>query len=635
MTSFEPYLQIRRMIVKRDSRTVYDASFRPGLNIICGENSSGKSTLMDFLFYGLGGELADWRESALLCSEVVLEVTLNGHTAVLSREVSKESGRPMRIGTGTLAQLSSGEAEWGLYSYRRAQNKESFSQVIFRLLGMPEATGDANSNITMHQILRLLYADQLSPVDRIFRFERFDTELTRQTAGDLLCGGYDNLMYRRQLRQREANKELEAATAEYRNAIAIFSGQKHAINMDWLKAERGRISDEIAKTHAEASALEKKIFNAEVSDGLSIEAQNRAYAAVVEAQSELLDLQGERDSLKLEIADSAEFILALETKLDQLRDSAITAKSLKSISFIYCPSCFAPVEEASTDHACSLCKTPFDKERAQSRILAVINETGIQLKQSRSLQQFRNEQVMDLDAKVSRAKARWNAVSERYRLINRTPSTELRSRARELYSRAGYLERQLEDLSQKQIVLERIEALSKRRAMLTSEISDLSELIDAGERAQKEQLLKAYSLISKNAAKLLRQDLLRQDIFAKADRVDFNFGADRLAVNGESFFSASSMVYLRNSFFAGFLDASIQDPSFRHPRFLMLDTIEDKGIEPERSHHFQNLLAKMSDSNPVEHQLIYATSMISPQLAKSDYVVDRFYTHDSRTLALT
>ena len=634
MTSFNPQLSVRRMVVKRNAHVVYDAPFHSGLNIVRGENSSGKSTILDFLFYGLGGDLSDWREAALACSDVTLEVNLNGHPAVLSREISETSGRPMRIFTGTIADANAAGAAWGLYPYRRSQGKESFSQVIFRLLGMPEATGDANSNVTMHQVLRLLYADQLSPVDRIFRFERFDTALTRQTVGDLLCGAYDNTLYRRQLRLREADKEYADATAEWRNAMAAFNNVTHAVTLEWVEAQRAVLVQDLATTHAEAEALEEKIFNAEVSDGLTLEEQKSAYAALVTAQQDLLAVQSDRDALQLEIADSDNFIAALEAKLDQLRDAEAAADAIKGITFIYCPSCFAPVDEAVGEHACALCKSPFDQGRAQARILSVINETGIQLRQSRDLQGDRLQEATMLDARVAETTRLWNGLAERYRLLNRLPSTELRAKARSLYSRAGYLERQIEDLGQKSALIERIDALSRARAQLNTEISELKDAIEGSERGQREQLSRAYTLISDNTAKLLRSDLLRQDTFAKAASIAFSFGDDRLSVGGESFFSASSMVYLRNSFFAAFLEAALTDPKFRHPRLLILDTIEDKGMEPERSHHFQNLLAEMSNNARVEHQLIYATAMISPELEDTDFVVDRFYTHENRTLSL-
>ncbi len=634
MTSFDPRLAVRRLVVRRGNINVYDGRFNTGLNIISGENSSGKSTVLDFIFYGLGGDLSNWREAALLCSEVLLEVELNGRPAVFSREISTSIGRPMRIHIGQIAEIASDDFSWSLHPYRRSQSKESFSQVIFRLLGMPEATGDANSNITMHQLLRLLYVDQLSPIDRIFRFERFDTELTRQTVGDLLCGAYDNDLYRRQLRLREAEIEYRDATAEWRSALGAFQSDKEPITLDWIEAERAVLIQELNSVHQDAANLEEKIFNAEVHDGLTLKEQELAYSALVSAQSELLELRAQRDEVELEIVDSAKFIDGLKTKLDQLQDAEITANMLKDVSFVFCPACYAPIDVQGHEHACALCKTPFDRTRTQSRILAVINDIGLQIKQSNGLQKERNTEAAELDLRVSDATSTWVGLSNRYKLLNRLPSTEFRSAARVLYSRAGYLERQIEDLSRKKSLVERIDALSKARQVLNDEIGLLKEGIETGERRQREQLSRAYTLIADNTALLLRGDLLRQDMFTKASNISFSFGDDRLSVDGESFFSASSMVYLRNSFFAGFFKASLSDRAFRFPRFLMLDTLEDKGMEPERSHHFQETLADICASGKVNHQVIFATAMISPRLEDSGYVVDRFYTHNSRTLAI-
>ena len=94
------------------------------------------------------------------------------------------------------------------------------------------------------------------------------------------------------------------------------------------------------------------------------------------------------------------------------------------------------------------------------------------------------------------------------------------------------------------------------------------------------------------------------------------------------------MVYLRNSFLVGFWKSSLEEKTFRFPRFLMMDTIEDKGMEPARSHNFQNLLLEISESCDIDHQIIIATSMISPDLENTDRVVGRYYTHDDRALRL-
>ncbi|MEM7290253.1 MAG: AAA family ATPase, partial [Pseudomonadota bacterium] len=91
----DPSLVIKRLVVKRNDGIAYDEAFHAGVNVIRGENSSGKSTVMNFLCYGLGGDLFEWDKLALLCTHAWLEVQINGHVATLRREVAESSQTPM------------------------------------------------------------------------------------------------------------------------------------------------------------------------------------------------------------------------------------------------------------------------------------------------------------------------------------------------------------------------------------------------------------------------------------------------------------------------------------------------------------------------------------------------------------
>src|SRR6185437_7974467 len=131
MTRFEPTLIVTRLVVERNSRSAYDEAFHEGVNVIRGENSSGKSTILNFIFYGLGGDLSEWSETALLCNRVTLEVRINGSAATLSRDISKQTGQPMEIFGGSYEEsLVAPRAEWVRYPYRRSSSLESFSQAL-------------------------------------------------------------------------------------------------------------------------------------------------------------------------------------------------------------------------------------------------------------------------------------------------------------------------------------------------------------------------------------------------------------------------------------------------------------------------------------------------------------------------
>src|SRR5205085_5172187 len=117
--------------------------------------------------------------------------------------------QPVLIFFGDLAAALASPVEgWQVFSMVRSAAKESFSQVLFRLLGFPEVKTDMENSITMHQLLRFMYVDQLSPVDALLRFEAFDPPLVRETAGDLLLGLYDDFLYNELREHREKLKDL-------------------------------------------------------------------------------------------------------------------------------------------------------------------------------------------------------------------------------------------------------------------------------------------------------------------------------------------------------------------------------------------------------------------------------------------
>lgn len=345
-------------------------------------------------------------------------------------------------------------------------------------------------------------------------------------------------------------------------------------------------------------------------------------------------VQQERDALNLEIADSAKFIRALEQKVGSLGDASAVAKHLGDVRFNICPACFSPITEAKGDHHCHLCKTDLKGRGGHDRIVAAINEAAIQLKQSNLLQAERQVQIKSIETKLVWLTKKWQHVSTRLAVAQRSPSTEARARLNDLNRTLGYLERQIEDLDQKEGFIKLIDELSSRKDKLNDQISRLRTENEKLLAAQEKQLSLAKTQIADEIRDLLVHDLRRQDSFENPRNIQFDFASNTITVDGHTYFSASSRVILKSSFFLGFFAAATRDKSFRHPRFVMIDTIEDKGMEPERSHNFQNQVLRKSLASRVEHQIIFATAMISPQLDEEAFHIGRFYTRDEPTLKI-
>ncbi len=631
---FDPTLIVTRMVIYRHSHIAYDEPFHVGVNIIRGENSSGKSTILNFIFYGLGGDLVDWSETAQLCTHVFLEVRLNGKVATLLREISIEHGRPMEIFGGPYEDaITSRRDDWIKYPYRRSESLESFSQALFRLLNIPEVRDEKSANVTFHQYLRLVYADQLSPIESLFKFERFDPPTLRETIGRLHCGAYDGTLYSNELKLRKMQNDFDSLTAELRSLYTIL-GSTASMTLEWLNGERATLEDRKKELAESIEAAEKDIYSAEIQDKLTLAAQDNLFSTVQGIQQLISQKEAEFEGLKLDIADSAHFISNLKTKLTALNDVNLVASHLGEVDFQACPACYAPIAQSDKDPklTCHLCKSPLDDEGTQGRIVALTNDAAIQLKQSEYLQERRLKEVDKSREEIATLRTNWTTASARLAELQRLPSSEARANLRSLHRESGYLQRQTEDLEEKGKLIGQIDDLQQRKDALNSEMTRIRSINERLRSAQDRRLSEAYSTIEQEVRLLLRNDLRRQDSFENPQRVEFEFGANRITVDGHSYFSASSRVILKSSFYLGLFAAANKLSYFRHPRFCIIDTIEDKGMEPVRSHNFQLQVDRISRESAVEHQVIFATAMIVPDLDEENYTVGRYSTRDDPTL---
>lgn len=637
MMQFEPVLIVRRLVVLKGAKSVYDEKLHPGVNVIRGENSSGKSTVLNFIYYGLGGDLTEWSEAALLCSKVYLEVELNGLVVTLARDVADSANMPMDVFNGSYdISLAQPASSWKRYPYRRSLTTESFSQVIFRLLNIPEVATDVSGNVTMHQILRLLYADQLSPVDEIFRFERFEQKNIRDTVGRLLCGAYTSNLYDNEQSLRKMRKEFDRIDAQLRNLFIVLGrAEQELVSADWLQAEYQELYRRKGELEQQIEALERKQLTM-AREEISLKAQEHAYNLVQKSQIKLSSLKQMRDSLLLDIADSTEFINGLKEKIENLRDSAVVAQTVGDVQFHSCPACYSILdsEEEALDYVCHLCKTPYSSEQVTGRIAGLINEAAVQVKQSELLQDRRKARLEEFNKEIDDAQREWASSARELSTSQRLPSTESQQQLRELQKELGYVERMIEDLEQKSKMANVVADLSRQKVELEAQMASVEAENERLRNAQQNRLNAAYVSISEEVKDLLHQDLRRQDSFEFAQHLDFSFESNRLTVDGQSYFSASSRAILKSSFFIGFTSAAGKVEYFRHPRFCMIDTLENMGVEAVRSQNFQRLIVKKSSALNVKHQIIYATAMIDPELNDVAYTVGRYSTRDEPTIEL-
>ena len=196
----------------------------------------------------------------------------------------------------------------------------------------------------------------------------------------------------------------------------------------------------------------------------------------------------------------------------------------------------------------------------------------------------------------------------------------------------GYLERSIEDLNARARLAELIGARMANRDELNNEMTQLRSELESHRVAREKRTEEVKARVSELCVDILKDDLPQEETFQNAEVVEYEFAANKMWANGRSRFSASSMTLLKNALIFSLFQLSLEDEKVRWPRFLLLDNIEDKGMQPTRSANFQELVERRLANVDLEHQVIMTTSMISPKLDNSPYCVGPSYAHDSKTL---
>lgn len=633
MTLYKPAMKVNRLAVYRNDRIAFEASFHSGVNILRGQNSSGKTTILDFIAFTLGAEFIPWKAEALLCTDSFVEVELNGNPATFRRMVNSNTMNPLQIYWGRLIDaLKAGVHEWEAYPFRRSANKVSFSQAIFLALEMPEARGDGASNLTMHQFLRIMYADQPSLHSPIFRVDSFDNVLTRETVGGYLCGVYNDELYSAQLRKRDVEKSLERLVSELRSIFSVLGKSGQGAEVDWVvqrlqnaAATRDAVEVELARLKNERtlSANEPK-------DGNVVAELRVALSAAKKLLKETTDRQA---SVELEIADSQRFITELEARLQNLNESKATRSYLGALTFSFCPSCLSELPHAEGKGECGLCKNNIEDKAGDAQLLRMQNELSLQRRESLALMELREEELRQLRIDVPIFKERLKALEKKYGLAGIAWSSPIEEAIEAAARKLGEVEQEIKNLSELQRLAAAIAELQEMRDRLNNELSNINSTIEKLHFAQESRKALVAFEISTTLARLLRLDLPRTKEFQEAENVQFSFVDNFISVNGATHFSESSTVVLRHLFHLALLSVATRLDFIRLPRFLILDGIEDGGMELERSHRLQKIIVDECATFKSEYQLIFATSQIDPALEIDDLVAGRSFTKDSKSLA--
>lgn len=628
---------IFRKIVIRDykNKIVYNEDFQEGVNIIRGTNSSGKSTISNFIFFILGGAYNNWTSESLKCKDVTAEILINNASFTLRREISSSPIVPLQIFWGDYETAIADNLNWKIFPYKQTENVISFSNALFNALNFPEVKGDLDSNITMHQILRLLYIDQLTPPQSLFRYENFDPPLTRKTVSEILLGIYDDTLYVDRLSLRDNQKSLEIKDREYKNLITIinysgFSASRQIVEKDLEKIKETLVKNEDNLNELRTIELVKTTKKSETNT-------EKIKSELTEQKKIVNNTITKINQYDLEIADSKQFIDTLEKRILDLNNSISTRKLIGDLSLTHCPQCLGELSSHSDESICFLCKQPLEEEAEKANAKRLLQEMQLQVKESKRLLEIKEKIYNDLNSNLPELREKLRFLQKELDKSIDNPQTTRNERIDRLLIEKGFVEGQIENLAKHLKMIELLESLNDNINELDKTIKELKYNIYEKEKSQEYKYSLVINKIKEITINILRKDLPRQDEFRTGKIVEVDFFKDTFTLDGGNNFSASSKTYFKNAVLFSIFFTSLEFSFMRYPRFIFCDNMEDKGMEKERTQNFQELITQISDSyleKGVEHQIIFTTSMISDKLDNTKYCIGDYYNTDNKTLKI-
>lgn len=630
------FLMVERLIVRKSGGHVYDELFHPGINVIRGDHSVGKTTILELLFYVLGGEIKSnqWLYPADKCDDIVCQLRINENSFTIKREIEKGSIPPISIRSGAFDDPAVDSEPWGVYGPRRneADSKMSFSQKFFELLGWESHKTEDYANLTMHQILRLLYVDQETASTKIFRAEdnlRGDSDGIRTAIAEFLLG-LDNLDTH-QLRQELliAEREFERISADLQAMYRVL-GDESSTTLPILQSY-------ILANYQEIERL--RAFPPEKAPDAPVDVEREAKYQRVSSDINLYNMQLQRFKADLlavngEIVDCQLFDGSLKTRKKALLESKAAYDAIGLVEYERCPCCLstiAPLDASEDgDGTCHLCRNKGEKSKNVSNYMEILNELDFQINSNRKVQADYVEHREGLQSSIEITKMKLSAVQSELATI--ATMFDLASQeALERAQRIGFLESENISYQRKIKIIQELDGFKSRKVDLSADITRLKELIAAAAASSKGRRQKVIHGIAENVVSMLHRDKRAngetyEEEFGEStpSDIEIDFARDRMLVNGRMKFSGSSNYVKKNSLNISALMESLDDEGYRWPRFLMVDAIENGGMKEFRSHNFQETMIDCFKDRS-DFQLIFCTSMVLSELDNDVYGVGPFY----------
>lgn len=602
-------LQVRRLSLVGTSREI---TFEPGLNVIQGPISTGKSALIRLLSILLGAPVRSINpEVDRAVSNLAGEILIGDETYSVIR--------PLVQTDTALVQIASEGSALSLPASRPTKTaNQTFAQWMLSQLGLPDLrvpeaptrpqeSGTTPVSISDYLAYCRLRQDEID-VDVLGSSSPF-RDIKRRYVFRILYGGYDTEVARLQQELRLVDSELKGLQQGERSFSHFLQGT----------ALENRASLQAQLASAEKRIVELQQRREEIADlAKSSEAAASLRARIDELDRELARSESEAEAEAVAAGELREFVNQLETQSARLTRAVVAGGLLHDFDFVVCPRCGNTVSnDRGSQVSCYLCLQDMHDEPKREDLLGEQVRLRAQIDETEDL-------ISNHEARAASLKEQVNQLAQMRAWVGREldeflagfvsdEATAIETAARQLAEARSDQERlreYLQILDRLADTQARMSELEQRRLEIEADL-ERSQQLDALTASRIEHLESRF-------AELVDEFEIPEfggEPRAAINRVDY-----RPIVNGRQFegLSAGVRVLVNVAYVLAHHLAAL-DLDLPLPGILMIDGIQ-KNIgtaeyDAVRMEHVWAKLSELSDAIPEDLQVVVAVNDVPPQLA--------------------
>jgi len=578
-------IAFKRVIYSGDKYYYTSPELKMGINILEGRNGTGKTTFSEMICYGLGiySYQFDPKEDSIhkeimgdTNNYVLLEIWLGGKLFKVKRYFKNNT---------IIVEDSNGKVE--VFHIYRREGKAVFSDWLLSKLGIEVVEiyqGSKKFKISISDLFRLIHYDQESLPRKIYKEHRNDGNFIadslyiRKVIFELLTGYQFSEYYHDlgELYQLERERDAAKTVVDNYEGIVLQMGFENVLlNKELVYTQLRENQHQLEKVLSYKEGLKSSSYDS-----------SKLHQDIKNIRKELFDIEGERGKWttkrrKLIVEQKSLHRLQEDTILEVTQITKIIAAHNKLNLFQpnTCPCCLRNVDRQKNE---CICGAELDNYQYERFFYTSDEYTDILNSKNKSLDTIKmainsckreitsvEKELKTLEERSQRLEIQLQTIENEIKIYtNDVEMTRINDSILEIQSKAKQYEQQL--------------VVASKHASLESDwkekVSAYKKLKEKVERME-DQLKKTVRETINTFNTVYNQLLV--DFSPDITRAEITDNDYLPIINDGEYKQASSNVPKRFMYFLTLLKMSIANKKMPFPRFLLIDTPENLGIDNE------------------------------------------------------